>query len=239
MEIQQSKKRLLAYIIEAIIFIAIIAGVCGYYNNKLNISDQNIKAITGQVTALEMNNKELLYSRDSYIATIDDLNNLLEISKREAKEIQRQLDSKIAYIAKIEQNVKIEYVEVVKDSIVYITNDKLIASFHYQDDWLSFNGENEFQFGENFDYTTTIRNIKMNTPLTVGLTEDYKIFVTSPNPYLSFSNIEGAVIDESIIKPKKKRLSWGLQIGVGAMYDIIDKDVAVGPYGGLGVEINF
>ena len=56
---------------------------------------------------------------------------------------------------------------------------------------------------------------------------------------MSFSNIDGAVIDNSVLKPRKKRFNWGLQLGVGAMYDIIDKDIAVGPYAGIGAEFNF
>ena len=240
-EAQINKKTLLTYIIEAVIFITIIAGVWGYYGNKLSVSDQNIKALKGNIEVIELQNKELLYSRDSYVATINDLEELLNISKKEAKDIQRQLDAKIAYIAKLEQESRIEYVEVIKDSIIYIDNstNHLIASFHYEDEWLSLNGENEFHLGENFDYKTTLRNIRMTTPLTVGLTDDYKIFVSTPNPYVMFGDIEGTVIDKSIVKPRKKRFGWGLQVGVGAMYDVLDKDIAVGPYGGLGVHVNF
>lgn len=236
---QLNKKALINYVIEAVIFIAILAGVWGYYGNKLNVSDQNIKALKGNIEVIELQNKELLYSRDSYVATINDLEELLNISKKEAKELQRQLNSKIAYISKIEQETRVEYVEVIKDSIVYVTDDKLIASFHYQDDWLSLNGENEFRLGENFDYKTTLKDIKMNTPLTVGLTNDYQIFVTTPNPYVSFSSIEGSVIDKSVIRPKKKRFGWGLHGGFGVMYDVIDKDVAVGPTISFGAHINF
>lgn len=239
MTINFDKKSLLGFIIEAVILIGLLALVWGYYNDKLNDSEQNIKAMRGRVEQVELQNSQLLASRDSYIATINDLEELLDVTKKEVRMIQQQLDSKIAYISKIEQNIKVEYIEVVKDSIVYVTNNKLIATFHYQDDWLSFNGENEFEFGDSTDYKTSIHNINMNTPLTVGLTDDYKIFVTTPNPYISFSSIEGAVLDNSIIKPKKKRFSWGIQLGVGAMYDIIKKDVAVGPYGGLGAEFNF
>ena len=239
MTINFDKKSLLGFIIEAVILIGLLALVWGYYNNKLNDSEQNIKAMRGRVEQVELQNSQLLASRDSYIATINDLEELLNVTKKEVRAIQQQLDSKIAYISKIEQNIKVEYIEVVKDSIVYVTNNKLIATFHYQDNWLSFNGENEFEFGDSTDYKTSICNININAPLTVGLTDDYKIFITTPNPYVSFSSIEGAVLDNSIIKPKKKRFNWGIQLGVGAMYDIIKKDVAVGPYGGIGGEFNF
>ena len=241
MTINFDKKTLLGYIIEGVILIAILAFVWGWYSDKLNDSEQNLRAMKGRVEMVEMQNSELLYSRDSYIASINDLEELLAISKQQVKDMQRQLDSKVAYIAKLEQNTKIEYVEVVKDSIVYVDNSTkhLIASFHYQDKWLSLNGENEFDFTNDFNYKTILRNIRMNAPLTVGLTNDYKIFVTTSNPYVSFSEIEGAVIDNSVIKPRKKRFGWGLHGGIGVMYDVIDKDIAVGPTASFGVHINF
>lgn len=233
------KKSILLHLLEIIVCIAIIAGIFGYYNDKLDVSEQNLKAFIGKLEEAELKNSNLLVSRDSYITTINDLENLLSISKKEVKEIQRKLDSKLAYIAELESNTKIEYIEVVKDSIIYVTNDSLIAKFHYNDEWFSFNGETKFQFKTDFDYNTIIRDITINMPLTVGLTDDYKIFVTTPNPYVNFSSIEGAVIDNPALRPKKKRFGWGLQLGFGAMYDVIDKDVAVGPYAGLGVELNF
>ena len=239
MEIQVNKRTLLSYLIEAVIFIAIIAGLWGYYDRKLDISDQNLLAFRGKLEQVELKNGELLAARDSYIATISDLEELLGVAKQEVRDIQRQLNSKIAYIARLEQNTKIEYIEVVKDSIVYINNTNAIAKFHYTDKWITLIGENEFTFGDDFKYTTTFSDISINTPLTVGLTNDYKIFVKSDNPYVNFSSIEGAVIDNSVLKPRKTRFSWGLQAGIGAMYDVIDKGAVVGPYVGVGVGFNF
>ena len=236
-----NKQTLLSYLIEAVIFIAIIAGIWGYYGRKLDISDQNLSVFKGRLEQVELKNGELLASRDSYIATINDLEELIGVTKQEVRDMQRQLNSKVAYIAELEQNTKIEYIEVVKDSIIYIDNSaqKVIVSFHYNDNWLNFNGENEFALGSEFDCKTTLCNIQMNTPLTVGLTNDYKIFVKSENPYVNFSSIEGAVIDKQSLLPRRKRFGWGLQLGIGAMYDVVDKNVAVGPYAGLGIELNF
>lgn len=241
MTIPENKKSILWFLIEIIVFLLILTSVWGYFNNKLNDSEQNLKAAKGYITQVELKNSELLNARDSYVATINDLEELLDITKQEVKDIQRQLDSKVAYISKLESQTRIEYVEVVRDSIIYVDNttNHIITPFHYRDEWISFNGKNEFKFEPEFDYTTSISNININTPLTVGLTNDYQIFVTSSNPYVSFTNIEGAVIDKSVLKPRKKRFNWGLQLGFGATYDIVDKDIAVGPYAGVGVEFNF
>lgn len=234
-----NRKTLLSYLIEAAVFIIIIAFGWNYYSERLETTTQNLIAYKGQLEEVELQNKNILAAKDSYIATINDLEEQLDITKKEAREIQRQLDSKIAYIAKIEQSVKVEYVEVIKDSIVYVNNQHAIAKFHYNDDWMRFDGENEFQFGNNFDYITRVKNISITAPLTIGLTNDYQVFVTTPNPYITFTDIEGSVIENSVLKPRKKRLSWGVQFGFGTMYDIIDKDLSIGPYGGLGVEVNF
>jgi hypothetical protein len=236
-----NKRTLLNYIIEAVIFIAIIAAVWGCYSDKLNDSEQNLKAAKGYITQVELKNGELLNARDSYIASINDLEELLDISKQEIKDIQRQLDSKVAYISKIEAEVRIKYIETVRDSIIYINNDPQIATsiFRYNDKWVDLIGRNEFTFDDQFKYNTTIESLNINVPLNVGLTNDYQIFVKTPNPYVSFSNIDGAVIDNSVLKPRKKRFSWGIHGGIGVMYDVIDNDIAVGPTASFGVHINF
>ena len=240
-KISDNKRSILWFLIEIVVFLLILTSVWGYFNNKLDDSEQNLKAAKGYITQVELKNGELLSARDSYIASINDLEELLDITKQEVKDIQRQLDSKVAYISKLESQTRIEYIEVVRDSIIYVDNatNHIITPFHYRDEWISFNGKNEFKFEPEFDYTTSISNININTPLTVGLTNDYQIFVTTTNPYVSFDNIEGAVIDKSVLKPRKKRFNWGLQLGFGATYDIIDKDIAVGPYAGVGAEFNF
>lgn len=229
------------FAVEAIIFIAIIAGVYGFLSNKLDISEQNVVAAYGKVEELTLKNGDLMAVRDSHITTINNLENQLNITTKEAKELQRKLNSKIAYISELESQVRVDSIVTVRDSIIYVDNTakKMIASFHYDDKWMSFNGENEFTFGENYECNTTLHNFTMRTPLVVGLTNDYQIFVKSANPYVQFTDIEGAVIDKQALRPRKKRFSWGLQFGVGAMYDVWHKQVAVGPYGGLGVEINF
>ena len=240
-QLTNEKKTLLGYIIEGIIFIAIIAAVWGIYNNKLDTSEQNLKAARGHIEQVELKNGELMSSRDSYVATINDLEELLDITKQEVKDIQRQLDSKVAYISKIESEVRVEYIETVRDSIIYVNSDPNIATstFRYNNKWVDLVGRNEFNFGEQFDYKTTIESLSVNVPLNVGLTNDYQIFVKTPNPYVSFSNIDGAVIDNSILKPRKKKFNWGLQMGFGAMYDVMNKNIAVGPYAGVGAEFNF
>lgn len=244
MTINTDKKSLITYIIISAIFLAILSGIYTFYSNKLEDSEQNLKTVTGQLKEVELKNGQLLAYRDLYIATTAELESIVDMNKKEIKELQKELDSKIAYISKIESQIKVEYIETVRDSIIYVqkedsTISHAVSTFRYKDNWMSLVGKNKFTFEDNFKYSTTIESLNMNVPLTVGLTDDYQIFVKTPNPYVSFSEIKGAVIDGSILKPKKKRFNWGLQLGLGTMYDIIDKDVSIGPYGGIGIEFNF
>ena len=73
----------------------------------------------------------------------------------------------------------------------------------------------------------------------VGLTNDYTIFVESENPYLNITNIEGAVIDGSSIRPNKKKWNLSLHAGVGVHYGLFGQQVDVGPYVGAGISYNF
>lgn len=234
-------KNILWHILEIAVFLIILSCVWNYYSRENETNQQNLKAAQNELYEVKLKNGELLTVRDSYIATINDLENLLDISKNEVKDLQQKLDSKIAYISKIETNTKIEYIEVVRDSIVYVNNNPndIIASFNYNDKWLNIRGQNNIKLGENFECNTLLNEININTPLTVGLTNDYQIFVSSPNPYIHFNEIEGAVLDKSKFRPRKKLFNWGFQMGVGPMYDIIDNDIAVGIYCGVGAEINF
>ena len=234
-------KNILWHLLELVIFLIILSCVWNYYSKENKTNQQNLKAAQNELYEVKLKNGELLSVRDSYIATIDDLESLLDVSKNEIKDLQRKLDSKIAYIAKIETDTKIEYIEVVRDSIIYVNNkpDNIILPFHYNDKWLNIKGQNNIKIGENFECNTTLNKISINTPLTVGVTDDYQIFVSSSNPYIHFNEIEGAVLDKSKFRPRKKIFNWGFQMGFGPMYDIIDNDISVGIYCGVGAEINF
>lgn len=233
-----NKKTLMIIIIEALLFLAIIGGLYGVMNNKLITAEQNILVYENEMEQIKLQNDNLLTYNNSYISTINDLEKKLNISKKEIKEIQNKLDSKIAYISKLESNINIDSITIIKDSIIYLSPTILTSDFCYNDKWLHING-NSTMNTETDNNIITINSINMNAPLTVGITNDYKIFVTTDNPYIVFDNIEGVIIDESILKPKKKLFSWGIQLGFGTLYDIIHNNIAVGPYGGVGVEFNF
>lgn len=230
------RRSLISMLIEAIVFITILMVGWNYYDGKLDKSEQNLRVYRGQVADLELKNGDLVTARDSYIAKTSELEDLLNISRKEVRDLKNTLGSKIAYISKLESQMSTGPIIIQKDSIVYIEKSKIESHFKYNDEWLSFKGITRIDGDVG---STQIDGINIFTPLKVGITNDYQIFVQTPNPYITFNEIEGAVIDGSKFAPKKKRFSWGVQVGFGTMYDVIKKDIAVGPYGGLGVEFNF
>ena len=230
------RRSLISMLIETIVFITILMIGWNYYDGRLDKSEQNLRVYRGQVAELELKNGDLVTARDSYIAKTSELEDLLNISRKEVRDLKNTLGSKIAYISKLESQISTGPIIIQKDSIVYIEKSKIESHFKYNDEWLSFKGITRIDGDVG---STQIDGINIFAPLKVGITNDYQIFVQTPNPYITFNEIEGAVIDGSKFAPKKKRFSWGIQVGFGAMYDVIKKDIAVGPYGGLGVEFNF
>lgn len=229
------RNSIISLFIEAVVFICIIIFGINYYNNQLDISDQNLNAYRGQLEQMELKNGELISVRDSYILRIQDLENQFDISKKEVRDLQRKLNSSLAYIAELKSNIRIDTIVTVKDTIIYKDKETDIR-FIYNDDWLSFNGETKIMDDKP---TTNIFNMNMNVPLKVGLSDDYQIFVQSDNPYVNFSSIEGAVIDKSKLRPKKKRWNIGVYGGFGIHYDMPTKSFGYGPQLGIGVSVGF
>lgn len=229
-----SKKSIISLIIEAVIFLGIISFGYQTISNKLKRSEQNIIAYKNQIEQLELKNGELLSTRDSYLMDKNQLEEELDITKKEIKELEKKLGSSLAYIAKIQSEIKIDTIETIKDSIIYINNTPQEIFFNYKDEWFSLKGTNNV-----FKSTTSLYDINMIVPLTLGLTNDYKLFIRSPNPYVYFTDMDGAVINGSKLIPKEKHWSFGIHGGFGVSYDMLSKNLGVGPYMGAGISYKF
>lgn len=235
------KKSLIWMIIEALILLMVLSFVWNHYDNKLDISEQNLIASRSKLEELTLENGNLLFEKDSYILKIKDLETEIGVSKKEIKNLQRKLDSSVAYIAKIEGQYKMDTVYTVKDSLIYVNNDNYIAKFSYKDKWFSINGENDISINNKKidNINTNLYDIIMNASLTIGITDSYKFFIETDNPYLNINNVNSSAIENSIMIPKKKRFNFGFQMGMGLSYDLFSKSWGVGPYAGAGLQINF
>ena len=106
------------------------------------------------------------------------------------------------------------------------TWQKLLAGYH------------ELTIDQNFNIVesnTYLTSDILQIPIITGASKmdngAYRIFVRTPYPDITFSNIQGAVIQPNQIKTKD-RFSVGLQAGYGFTTD------GFSPYVGLGVQIN-
>ena len=195
-----------------------------------NVYKRNYIASQDTLRTYEIKNGELLVAKKAYELSNRNLSDALSSTRKELKDIEQKLKSKIDYIAEIEGNVRIDTVTttIVRDSISYVIRDG-IYPFYYSDNYFSFEGQTNTHENKTFLY-----NLKMDLPLTVGLTKDNQIFVNTSNPYVTITDIKGAKV-----KPKHKHFSHGIQLGIGPAYSFIYNRFDFAIYAGYGLEYRF
>lgn len=201
--------------------------------DKINILEQNFKASKDTIEVLKMNNGDLLYEKSSYILKEKELINQLDITKKELEDIKKKVGNPV-FITDIKTVIKYDTIQTTKDSLIYVNNN-IKHLFEYKSQWLTFHGES---FINDSISNTNIFDINIPAPLIVGLTKDYKIFVESRNPYLTITDIDGAVINQNLIT-KTKRFSHGISLGFGITYGLINKKIDIGPQISYGLHFNF
>ena len=234
-------KKTIIIICETIILLLLVGVVWGVFRSKLDVSNQNLRAAKGEIEVLKGENDKLIFARDSYILQKNELEELLGISKKEIKALEKKLDSSLSYISELEGKVIIKEVVTTRDSIVYVTPENAINRFNYNDKWITLNGSNNITFnsGKIEGISTTLDNITMGLDLRIGLTENNKFFAETDNPYVTFNSIEGAYLNKRVADKKRVKFTWGFQLGFGASYGLISKSMDVGPYGGFGIGLSF
>ena len=228
-------KTIIISIIEALIFISIITSISHCSNQKIQTLDHNLVAAHDEIETLVLENGNLLSEKSAYILKNKELESVLEITKQEKKDIEKKLNDKIAYIANIGSQVRVDTLEL-RDTIYQVSDNKFNIDWGYSDKWLKLKGGTLYNNGKS---TTELYGISLYTPLKVGLTDNYTIFVESENPYLKITDIEGAIIDGSSLRQKPNYWTLSVQGGLGAQYGLIGNKFDIGPYLGVGVSYNF
>lgn len=230
-----------------ILLIVLFLLLCGLiiYNatikTELATTQTNFLAIQDTIKTYKLKNGQLLYEKQGFILEKEELEKYIQVSEKTINELENKLDDKIALIAKLKSEIKIDTLNII-DS-VFVKNDTLFSDFTYKDNWLYINGlTNCF----NNDITTSIYTINMSVPITIGITENEKWLVTTENPYITFADIKGANLE----KTKPKRWSLGVQAGLGIIggagicgsSDGIVRSgwvLGFGPYIGIGINYKF
>lgn len=220
------------------IFILILVGVILFLNYKYNttsdqlsISQHNLAVSQDSLRSIQLKNNEHVYTINSYILKKNELEKYLDVNNQTIKELEKKLKSKVAYISNIKSNIIYDSI-VVKDTINMI-DDMISYNIKYNDNWISLRGRSTIQ---DKIATTTIDTLSIPTPLQVGLTDNYQIWVKSKNPYLHITDIEGAVIQGSKLNQKQKKWGLGIQMGVGMQYGLMNKQIDFGPQIGIGIN---
>lgn len=233
----KENKVLLSIVAILFILLSLMIGIIIRKNNNITIIENNLSAATEKIEVLKTTNGDLLAKNRSYITTINSLEDYINISKKEVKDLQKTLDDKILYISELETLINIKPTEVHDTTVVY-KDSTFNFTFNFSDKWYKLIGNSSFDYNR---VKTEINTLYVNVPLCVGLTDDWKIFVTTPNPYVVFNDIEGALLDKEVYlkQQKKKRLGISISLGIYTGYDLFDKSIYIGPGAGCGVSYIF
>lgn len=230
-------KIVLGTILGLLLAIGFILGYVGHQANKsdLGIARHNLMVARDSIATLTLKNGEQVKTINSYILEKNQLEEYLAVSKKELKELEKKV-GKTAYITNIETKFVHDTITVTDTVFVDTDTGDSLFSIKYNDEWFGLDGCTRIH---NNLATTTFSSIYVPVPLQVGITNDYRIWVKSKNPYLDITSIEGAVITGSKFYQKPKRFGIGLQVGFGTQYDLVKERFGLGPYIGLGLSYNF
>lgn len=223
------------YLFAIILLVFIIIWMLGNNtakNDNIKIYKNNIEALSNELDSFRLKNNELVVTKQNLILEKNKLEEYLDISKKEIKELEKKLDSKIKYIASIEGKVTMDTVEI-HDSIYIDPNGNMSLYFDYTDKWVTLGGHSTQTTFD--DFYTTLDTLSMNVPLKVGLTDDRKIFVQSSNPYMNITDIKGAYVDESQLRKIINRFGLCFYLGWGVQYGMFTQKFDTGPQAGFGV----
>ena len=201
-------------------------------DRDLTKANQNLSAVTDTVHALELKNGEIVEWNQSLILDKNQLSNRLEQEELDRKEIEKKLNSRISSLSNIISNFSMDTIFMV-DTLEVIDDSTRLSEFRYADDWLTVSGRTLFS---GIVSETHIDNLSVRVPITIGLTEDLKLFIHSPNPNVTIELMKNYIVDNSGVLKKRSRWSLGLYGGFGMQYGLLGKTIDFGPQFGIGVS---
>ena len=222
-----TKKAWVYIILETLLFLTIIFSLVRCNGNKIDTLEHNISTYKSEIEYITTENNELISAKQSLILTETELREELNLTKKEMKELNKKLGEKIAYISRLESQIDIKDTIYLVGDTVYITDGIVTKRFSWSDEWTSFEAS---VTGKNIASSDmTIDRFHIDLDLDIGLTDDYKFWAKTSNPYVSFTDINSMIIDGSTVNRKDKRLHHGITVGIGLNYGLINKTLDIGP----------
>ena len=231
------KKTWIIIILEAMLFLGILGGVVKCSNDKIDRLENNIVAYKTEMEVVKTQNGELMATKHSLMLSEAEMREELNMSKKELKDLKKTLADDIAYIAQLKSMVMIPDTVYVQGDTVYISGADTVKTFKWQDKWMGLSAKVVGNYVS--DSELNIYDIFMDVPLEFGLTDGYKVFVKSSNPYVKFDEINSVVVDGSSVKKKPKRWHHGITAGFGVHYGLVQSNWDFGPGVMYGVTYSF
>ena len=213
--------------------------------NKVGV--QNIIALNDSIRIVKNKWDEEITLKNAYITSEKDLKNINQNLSNKIK----SLEGEILYASNIISSIKTDTIFIENEVIRYPDGtNKLLWS--YNKDY--GNGNSRFLDGNSrfsidltdssfniLDKGTSITRDITNLSILTGLTEldeSYQIFVKTDYPGITFSNIEGAILDKKrFLKQTQPNWIFGPSIYIGVGAD--PKNGTAGPQIGLGISATF
>lgn len=195
------------YIVHIVCLIAIVifmSTTCTNYN-KWQTAKNNISAIQDTMRVVRTENGNLLAYKEAYQITSKEYADYMDVTKKQIRDLEKKLDSKVDEIIVTKTEVRLDTVECV---VEVARGDTTTVRFGYSDEWTTIGGNTVVSQN---DCRASIDSLKINVPLTVGFTKDNKCFATSDCPYINFTSVDGA----SSLSKKRNNMAVGLQLTVG------------------------
>lgn len=224
-------------VVQFLLFVSILGTVTQCSSNKIDILETNILGYRDSIKQVELKNGELLSSKQSLILTAEAMREELSISKSQIKELEKNLNSKIAQINKLNSQIELKDTVYMTGDTVYLENEITYKKFSWEDKWTRIGAEIK---GKTIsDSELSIYDLKVKVPLEFGITDSYKVWAKSSNPNVVIEDISSATIYGSNVYPKKKRFHHGIQLGFGINYGIIHGKFDIGPSLAYGLTFSF
>lgn len=231
------KKNWIIIIAEALIFLLIFGVFGNYALNKIERLEHNIDACKDTIEYVELKNGELIAMKESLIMSESEAREELDLTKEEMKDLKKKLDSDIAYIAKLESQIALKDTILMKPDTVVVKDGISIKTFNWENTWTTLNASVE---GESIiDSKLSINNLKMDVPIELGLSDNYTFWIKSTNPYVTFTNVNSSVINNSSVKAREKHFHHGVYVGFGFQRGLFGKSWDFGPQFGYGFTYAF
>ena len=212
-----------------------------------DINEQNMRAMKDTIHLVKNKVGELEAVKSSYVSKLADLEKIHNVLYKEIKKEKGTTNALIKSSVSINNNIIVSNeLKRYSDGLTYgleFSNVKVDSGMTW-----SIKGISKFKFDkmEIIPGTTEILQNEIKLKIVLGFKTanngDYEVFARSASPNISFDSLDGVLLipkkPDPLLNPasKKKRFGIGVQLGYGA--NMVNKQVFVGPFVGIGISYN-